>query len=79
MLSYFCYFFKVMRVPSYSPSSIAEYAIAQIMVLAKNFYMSYVMTKRADFDITSMQVKFVSSLYQMISASAFCSRTRLVE
>jgi len=43
------------RVPSYSPGSIAEYAVTQIMALAKNTHMSYVMTKKADFDITSLQ------------------------
>merc|ERR1711872_415485 len=43
------------RVPSYSPGSIAEYAVTQIMALAKNTHMSYVMTKKADFEITSMQ------------------------
>jgi len=46
---------KVARVPSYSPGSIAEYAVTQIMALAKNTHMSYVMTKKADFDITSLQ------------------------
>ena len=46
---------RAARVPSYSPGSIAEYAIAQIMALAKNTHMSYVMTKKADFDITSLQ------------------------
>jgi len=46
---------RVARVPSYSPGSIAEYAVAQIMALAKNMHMSYVMTKKADFDITSLQ------------------------
>ena len=46
---------KVARVPSYSPGSIAEYAITQIMALAKNTQMSYVMTKKADFDISNMQ------------------------
>ena len=45
------------QVPSYSPGSIAEYAIAQIMALAKNTHMSYVMTKKANFEVTSMQVK----------------------
>ena len=44
------------QVPSYSPGSIAEYAIAQIMALAKNTHMSYVMTKKANFEVTSMQV-----------------------
>jgi len=43
------------RVPSYSPGSIAEYAVTQIMALAKNTHMSYVMTKKADFEITNMQ------------------------
>ena len=42
-------------MPSYSPGSIAEYAVAQMMALAKNTHMSYVMTKKADFDITSLQ------------------------
>jgi len=46
---------RAIRVPSYSPGSIAEYAVTQIMALAKNTHMSYVMTKKADFDITSMQ------------------------
>jgi len=46
---------KALRVPSYSPGSIAEYAIAQIMALAKNTHMSYVMTKKANFEVTSMQ------------------------
>ena len=36
-------------------ASIAEYAITQIMALCKNTHMSYVMTKKADFDITSLQ------------------------
>ena len=43
------------RVSSYSPGSIAEYAVSQIMALAKNTHMSYVMTKKADFDIMSLQ------------------------
>jgi len=42
------------RVPSYSPGSIAEYAVTQIMALAKNTHMSYVMTKKADFEISNM-------------------------
>ena len=40
---------RVARVPSYSPGSIAEYAITQIMALAKNTHMSYVMTKKVTF------------------------------
>ena len=46
---------RVARVPSYSPVSIAEYAVTQIMALAKNTQMSYVMTKKADFEISNMQ------------------------
>jgi len=46
---------KAARVPSYSPGSIAEFAVTQMMALAKNTHMSYVMTKKADFDITSLQ------------------------
>ena len=45
----------VARVPSYSPASIAEYAVTQMMALAKNTHMSYVMTKKADFEISNMQ------------------------
>jgi lactate dehydrogenase-like 2-hydroxyacid dehydrogenase len=36
-------------------ASIAEYAITQIMALCKNTHKSYVMTKKADFDITSLE------------------------
>ena len=36
-------------------ASIAEYAITQIMALCKNTHMSYVMSKKADFDITGLQ------------------------
>ena len=46
---------KVARVPSYSPSSIAEYAVSSIMALAKNIQKSYEMTKRADFTIGGLQ------------------------
>ena len=46
---------RVARVPSYSPASIAEYAVTQMMALAKNTHMSYVMTKKADFEISNMQ------------------------
>ena len=46
---------RVARVPSYSPGSIAEYAVTQMMALAKNTQMSFVMTKRADFQISNMQ------------------------
>jgi len=46
---------RVARVPKYSPASIAEYAITQIMALCKNTHMSYVMSKKADFDITGLE------------------------
>ena len=46
---------RVGRVPSYSPSSIAEYAVSSIMALAKNIPKSYEMTKIADFTIGSLQ------------------------
>lgn len=39
------------RVPSYSPSSIAEYAITSMMALAKNLQMSYEQCKTANFSI----------------------------
>ena len=56
--------FILHQVPSYSPASIAEYAIAQIMALAKNTHMSYVMTKKANFEVTSMQAIAVKSSKQ---------------
>jgi len=43
------------RVPSYSPGTTAEYALTQIMALTKKTPMSFVMTRKANFDITSMQ------------------------
>lgn len=52
---------RAARVPSYSPGSIAEYAVTQILALAKNTHMSYVMTKKADFDITSLQCLLVEN------------------
>eukprot|EP00096_Caligus_rogercresseyi_P009990 TRINITY_DN3506_c0_g1_i1.p1 TRINITY_DN3506_c0_g1~~TRINITY_DN3506_c0_g1_i1.p1 ORF type:complete len:340 (+),score=131.19 TRINITY_DN3506_c0_g1_i1:63-1082(+) len=42
---------RVARVPSYSPSSIAEYAISSMFALSKNIQRSYEMTKMADFRI----------------------------
>lgn len=49
------YGIRVGRVPSYSPSSIAEYAISSMFALAKNLQMSYEQTKRADFTIGGLQ------------------------
>ena len=46
---------KIARVPSYSPSSIAEYAVSSIMALAKNIQKSYELTKKADFTIGGLQ------------------------
>ena len=46
---------RVGRVPSYSPASIAEYAVSSIMALAKNIQRSYEMTKQADFTIGGLQ------------------------
>ena len=46
---------RVGRVPSYSPSSIAEYAVSSIMSLAKNIQKSYELTKQADFRIGGLQ------------------------
>ena len=46
---------RVARVPSYSPSSIAEYAVSSMMSLAKNIQKSYECTKRADFTIGGLQ------------------------
>jgi len=45
----------VYRVPSYSPASIAEFAITNILALAKNVEKSFVMTKMADFEIEPLQ------------------------
>ncbi len=46
---------RVGRVPSYSPSSIAEYAISSMLALAKNLQKSYEQTKDADFTIGGLQ------------------------
>ena len=46
---------RVGRVPSYSPASIAEYAVSSIMSLAKNIQKSYELTKQADFRIGGLQ------------------------
>ena len=46
---------RVARVPSYSPASIAEYAVSSIFALSKNIQKSYEMTKEADFTIAGLQ------------------------
>ena len=46
---------RIARVPSYSPSSIAEYAISSMFALAKNLQKSYEQTKDADFTIGGLQ------------------------
>lgn len=46
---------RVGRVPAYSPSSIAEYAISSILALSKNIQKSYELTKEADFTIGGLQ------------------------
>lgn len=46
---------RIGRVPSYSPSSIAEYAISSVLALAKNIQKSYELTKEADFTIGGLQ------------------------
>ena len=46
---------RVARVPSYSPSSIAEYAVSSIMTLSKNIQKSYKSTKEANFTIDGLQ------------------------
>ena len=46
---------RVARVPSYSPSSIAEYAVSSILTLSKNLQKSYELTKKADFTICGLQ------------------------
>ena len=43
------------RVPAYSPSSIAEYAVSSVMALSKNIQKSYELTKEADFTIGGLQ------------------------
>ncbi len=48
---------RIGRVPSYSPSSIAEYAISSVLALAKNIQKSYELTKEADFTIGGLQVR----------------------
>jgi D-lactate dehydrogenase len=46
---------RVGRVPSYSPSSIAEYAIASIFALAKNLRRNCDRTRTADFSLVGLQ------------------------
>jgi len=46
---------RVARVPAYSPSSIAEYALSSILALSKNIQKSYELTKEADFTIGGLQ------------------------
>lgn len=46
---------RVARVPSYSPASIAEYALSAIFSLCKNMEKSYAMTKKANFSIANLQ------------------------
>ena len=46
---------RLARVPSYSPSSIAEYAVSSVLALSKNIQRSYEMTKEADFTIGGLQ------------------------
>jgi len=46
---------RVARVPSYSPSSIAEYAISSLLALSKNLQRSYEHTKKANFTIAGLQ------------------------
>ena len=45
----------VYRVPSYSPGSIAEFAVTNLLALAKNVQKSFVSTKKADFLIGNLQ------------------------
>ena len=46
---------QVARIPAYSPSSIAEYALSSILALSKNIQKSYEMTKAANFTIGGLQ------------------------
>ena len=46
---------RVGRVPAYSPSSIAEYAVSSVLALSKNIQKSYELTKEADFTIGGLQ------------------------
>ena len=46
---------RVARVPSYSPSSIAEYAVSSVLTLSKNIQKSYASTKEANFTIKGSQ------------------------
>jgi len=46
---------RVGRVPAYSPSSIAEYAVSSMLSLSKNIQKSYELTKEADFTIGGLQ------------------------
>ncbi len=46
---------RVARVPTYSPSSIAEYAVATIFALSKNLRRNCDRTRKADFSLDGLQ------------------------
>ncbi len=46
---------RVGRVPSYSPASIAEYAVSSMLALSKNIQKSFELTKDANFTIGGLQ------------------------
>ena len=65
---------RVGRVPSYSPSSIAEYAVSSIMALAKNIQKSYELTKTADFTIGGLQCMLLEDKGQAHNILSLISR-----
>ena len=70
---------RVGRVPSYSPSSIAEYAVSSIMALAKNIQKSYELTKTADFTIGGLQCMLLEDKGQAHDIFSLISRIRIYE
>ena len=46
---------RIGRVPAYSPSSIAEYAVASIFALSKNLRRNCDRTRKADFSLAGLQ------------------------
>lgn len=45
---------KVVRVPAYSPYSIAEYTVGMIMILNRKIHKAYIRTREGNFSITGL-------------------------
>lgn len=57
---------KVANVPSYSPNSIAEFAVGLIINLARNLRMAFERSRHGDFKLTPKLLGFESKLINKI-------------